>query len=141
MSDSGHLDRVGMAVSVICIIHCIAAPIVLFFLPAVATALISEESIVHQTLYGLIMVVALFSFIPGYRLHKKRLPLVLFGAGIAGLFFATFLVHDISGLGHAWESIFAIPSSAFIVAAHYFNHRSCNACGEHVHINHSCDDH
>ena len=137
--DSSRLDKVGMAVSALCIIHCLAAPVILFFVPAVATAIISEEAIVHQTLYGLIMIVALFSFIPGYRLHKKLLPLLLFGVGIAGLAFATFLAH---GIAHTLEPITAIPSSALIVAAHYFNHRSCqHACGEHTHINHSCEDH
>jgi hypothetical protein len=137
--DSSRLDKVGMAVSTLCIVHCLAAPVMLFFLPAVATALISEEAVVHQTLYGLILVVALFSFIPGYRLHKKLKPLLLFGGGVVGLAFATFLAHDIA---HVLEPIVAIPSSALIVAAHYYNHKSCkHACGEHTHINHSCDTH
>jgi hypothetical protein len=127
-----NLDYVGIAMSVLCIVHCVAGPLILFFLPAFATAFLTEEVFVHQVLFGLIILVAIFSFIPGYRLHKQRLPLGLFGAGLILLAFATFFAHDIS---HELEPAFAIIGSLFIVSAHYFNHKSCHhSCGEHTHI-------
>jgi len=132
VSENGRYDRIGIVMSILCILHCAAAPILLFFLPAVATAFLSEEAFVHRTLYGLILLVAVFSFIPGYRIHKRLKPFAFFFIGLGCLTFATFFAHDIS---HALEPVFAIVGSIFIVSAHYFNHKSCqHSCGEHTHI-------
>lgn len=147
---SSRLDKAGAIISILCIIHCAAMPLILLFLPALSTVFIQDEGVTHRILFVMVVLVAAFSFIPGYRLHRKPKPLLFFAAGIIGLAVATFLAHDgavfIESLTHhghdhdhtdihAWESVIAIPSSILIVLAHYYNHRSCqHKCSEHHHL-------
>lgn len=124
-------DITGMFLSGLCVIHCLALPLIVIFLPAITTAFIPDEGLVHGILFFLIIGVAGLAFIPGYRFHRKFQPLIWLSGGLMLLTFATFFAHD---FGHYLEPIFAIPGSICIIMAHYLNHKSCkHMCGEHQH--------
>lgn len=127
-------DKLGIFFSILCVIHCALAPMILFFIPAFSTLWATDEDNLHQILYGLILLTAVLAFIPGYRIHRKLKPLTLFIFGFCVLTVATFYVHEIN---HEYESYTAILGSIFLVGAHYQNHKSCKHCHEHQHID-SC---
>jgi chromate transport protein ChrA len=130
-------DTVGIILSILCIIHCVALPIIILLLPAIATAFIPDECWVHNILFFLIITVAVLAFVPGYRFHRRTKPLCWLACGVSILFFATFFAHD---LGHHFEPILAIVGSLCIITAHYLNHKSCKHCEKHQHsIKQLCD--
>jgi len=131
-------DKVGAAISGLCVIHCVLLPIGLLLLPALSTYLPLLETKVHLILLGLVLAAAGMSFIPGYRVHKHLLPLGLSTAGITSLIFAGTLVHDL--LGHRWEPPFAILGSLLLIVAHWVNHSKCKSCVTHT-SEHSCGRH
>ena len=81
------LDRLGIGASLLCAIHCIAAPFLLLLLPA-AGAVWSHPA-VHWILAVLVVPLALWVLINGYRKHGNKLTLYAAVAGtlliLAGL--------------------------------------------------------
>lgn len=68
------VDRVGVAASVICAIHCALAPILLLALPAFGRIWAHPGS--HILIALLVVPLAAFSIRKGYRSHRKRWILV-----------------------------------------------------------------
>jgi hypothetical protein len=123
-------DFWGMLISVVCVIHCLAIPIILLLFPLLSRELLPQEDMTHAILLGFILGVGGIAFITGYRVHGQWRPVAWLVAGLGLAVFATFFVHD--KLGHTWEPIFAIGGSLCLARAHYLNHQ-CKKC-EHVHV-------
>jgi uncharacterized membrane protein YdjX (TVP38/TMEM64 family) len=125
-------DTAGILVSILCIIHCVALPLLVIFLPALSTAFLPEEALVHKVLFCMIIAVAALAFVPGYTFHKQIKPLFWLAVGLLLLIFATFFAHEL--LGHQSEPILAISGSLAVITAHYLNHKSCkHKCNSHQH--------
>lgn len=122
-------DFVGALTSFLCIIHCVSLPLLIVFVPSMASYF-SDEGVAHYMLYSVAIVAALLSIAPGYRMHLKKAPLIWLGAGLASLGLATF-AHDY--LGHDYEPFIAVFGSLLIIRAHYLNHKLCHHCHEHNH--------
>jgi hypothetical protein len=118
-------DLWGMAISAICILHCLAVPIFLLVFPAFGREFLPREDFTHAILLAFILGVAGLAFISGYRLHGKWQPVAWLIVGLMLVFFATFFVHD--HMGHNWEPVFAIAGSLSLIRAHYLNH-NCKKC-------------
>jgi hypothetical protein len=125
-------DLWGVVISALCVIHCIAVPVVLILFPAIGLNFFPEEDITHVVLLAFILGVAGIAFISGYRVHGQSGPVVWLVAGLALVLFATFFVHNF--MGHGWEPVFAIAGSLCLIRAHYLNHK-CKKC-EHEHKHH-----
>lgn len=68
------LDRLGISASLLCVVHCLAAPFLLLLLPA-AGAIWAHPS-VHWVLALLVVPLALWVLFNGYRKHGNRLTLI-----------------------------------------------------------------
>lgn len=126
-------DKIGTGLSLLCVLHCTAVPLLLLLAPTAATHFLPDDDLTHQLLICGVVISALFAFLPGYRLHRQRSPLLAFGMGFVILAFATFGLH---ALDYHWlESPIAIFGSLWIILAHYLNHKACGAkhCEEHCH--------
>ncbi len=81
------LDRVGIGASVLCAIHCVAAPFLLLLLPTAGS--IWSHPAVHWLLAALVVPLALWVLYKGYRKHGKKLTLYAASLGavliVAGL--------------------------------------------------------
>ena len=73
-------DRMGVAASVLCAIHCALAPILLLALPSFGRIWAHPAS--HVLVAIFVVPLAIFSIRKGYRTHKKRWILVSASAGI-----------------------------------------------------------
>lgn len=116
-------DYVGMAVSILCVIHCLLLPVAIFVLPSLVSHL-WEEDTVHIVLAVFVIVSAALAFGPSYLQHRNKRPLKWMFAGLALVLFATFAVHDV--LGHEWEAPFSVIGGLMLVRAHWINRRGCN---------------
>lgn len=121
-----------MFISAVCVVHCMAVPIVILLFPAIGLELFPREDVTHVVLLAFILGVAGLAFIGGYRIHGKWQPVAWMIAGLVLVVFSTFFVHRI--LGHIWEPGFAIIGSLCLIRAHYLNHH-CKKC-DHEHIKH-----
>jgi peptidoglycan/LPS O-acetylase OafA/YrhL len=121
-------DWAGVAISALCILHCLAVPIVLIAFPVLGAKLIPDEDMTHAVLLAFILGVAGFAFVSGYRVHGQKKPVIWMLAGVAIITYATFFAHD--QVGHFWEPVIAIIGSLALIRAHILNHR-CKTCEIH----------
>ena len=81
------LDRIGISASLLCAVHCIAAPFMLLLLPAAGS--VWSHPAVHWVLAVLVVPLALWVLYNGYRKHGNRLTLIAASLGalliVAGL--------------------------------------------------------
>lgn len=121
------VDWLGQALSVVCLVHCAATPLVLALLPA-ATGVVAGW---HPVLWGLVVVAAAVAFVPGYRHHRRRDVLLWAALGISLL-----------ALGAFWESalawaevVLSMAGASAMLYAHWRNRQliACCAPGEHAH--------
>lgn len=116
-------DTLGQALSALCLVHCMATPLVLSLLPAAASVLGGF----HPVLLAGVAAVAVWAFVPGYRRHRRAQPALLALAGIALLALATLVFH-----GQVWDAVFSVAGAAVMMVAHWRNRvlqRTCCAHG------------
>lgn len=76
------LDRFGMVMSFLCLIHCLGTPFLILIFPALTEAH-GLESWLHGLLAAILIPVALLAVTQGYPHHKKKIVAMLAGAGAA----------------------------------------------------------
>ena len=124
-------DGAGIAASALCLVHCLASPLLL----VVGSALpfgSETDHLIHMGLLAFVVPVSGYALITGFRHHGLRLPITLGTLGVAGLVVAATLLHD--AVGHDAERWVTIASSVILATGHVQNYRGCRAhdC-EHTH--------
>lgn len=100
-------DKLGMCVSAICMVHCLAIPILLLFgLDAVLLVVDQEwlELLIIVFTFG----VGVISFLSGFVRHKQHFIPVLFIAGFL-------LIVNGEAVSHMWVSLLLSVSGAIII--------------------------
>ena len=115
-------DKAAISLSIICIIHCLALPLIVVLLP-VLTALNLQDEAVHWWMLGAVVPTSLYALTMGCKKHKDYTVMVLGVVGLVILVITTFLGHDL--LGEAGESIFTTLGALIIAGGHLINHRLC----------------
>lgn len=111
-------DRLGMATSLICAIHCALLPLIFTSLPLFGADII-HNVFFEWAMIALAFVIGVYSLSHGYMRHQHSLlPLGLFSAG-----FLLLVAKEIFG---KHEVILLIPAVALIITAHYLNYRLCH---------------
>jgi hypothetical protein len=121
-------DRIGMGLSILCAVHCLATPLVILSLPILARYYLVHP-LFHFLLAGVIIPVGLIAFVAGLRHHRNWWVLVL---GIPGLVLVTgvpYLVHVQNF--NLNEPLMMVLGSLSLVMAHLLNRRSCLSCDIH----------
>ena len=122
------MDKLGVILSVGCMIHCMLMPILIPLLPAFGF-MFSHNYWIHLVLAGVISTVAVIALILGRRKHGKDEPLVIARAGIIMLFAMAFC--EYLGKQSIIITFITIFGSLLIAFAHYLNHRYLCACKHH----------
>ena len=74
-------DYMGIVASVACAIHCAAMPFVIGFLPALGLSFLADEAF-HKWMAGACFLIALASFLPGWRRHGRLFPAAIATTGL-----------------------------------------------------------
>jgi hypothetical protein len=127
----GGLDGVGLLLSAVCVIHCLATPLLVSLLPLAFW--IKDETAFHFWLAAILIPVGLIAFVRGYQKHLHASVLTGGFAGFALLILGIFWPqehHD-----HARFTVnvfFTISGSLVLVVSHWKNWRysRCLACAE-----------
>lgn len=120
-------DRVGIVLSSLCAIHCLATPILILTLPVLGEFFHAEW--VHLLMAIAILPVGLFAFWSGYKHHRQKSVLIMGVVGLAMICAASVLPHEwVEVMEH---DVVTIAGSLLLVAAHILNRRAC-LCHKHA---------
>lgn len=110
-------DKLGIAASVACAIHCAVMPLFISSLPLFGINLINNKGF-EFFMIGVAAVLGIMALRHGFRLHHHRyIPMILF---LGGIFFL--IAKEWVGNHPLWMVIAAV---LLIVSAHILNYRLC----------------
>ena len=122
------LDKLGMAISSVCAVHCALAPILITVAPLVGLGFIFDEK--FETIIILVSLgLAFLSLVWGfYKEHRKFEPLYLLLLGACFIYLSRLETIALP------EPLLMFCGGLSIAASHFINMKLCNHC-------HSCEDH
>jgi MerC mercury resistance protein len=121
------LDYAGTSVSWLCMVHCLAMPLLVSFLPIFGLSFLADE-ITELAIIGCSVCLAIISFLPSYfKQHRKLNPMLLFIGGISMVILSHLLFEE----NLAGKVIFLLFGASGITTAHLLNHSYCKSCDAH----------
>ena len=117
-TDSGRtdlLDRAAMGVSMACMAHCLALPLMLTFAPTLLPA-VWDDVVIHLVALGLALPLALVAILMRFRETRDTLTLALAGCGLAGMAVGIAL-HEAPPL----DFVFTFAGAGALGVAHFRN--------------------
>lgn len=117
-------DYAGMAASALCLVHCLAMPLLLAAFPLLGLG--GDHHALHDALLLGVTVPVLLALVPGYLKHRDPVALSLGVAGLLSFLVAVFLLGP--RVGEMAETAGAVLSSVLLLGAHVRNHRYCKDC-------------
>jgi len=118
-------DYIGIGLSLLCLIHCLAFPVLISFAPAMLRGLPGDD-VTHRSLAVAIAFVGFLAFRSGYRVHRRRWVLAGFVTGLLLVSVAAILGDAvITGYG---EAAITVSGSLLLVTAHLVNRSFCRSC-------------
>lgn len=82
-------DWLGIVASVGCAIHCAAMPFVIAYLPALGLSFLADEAF-HKWMFVVCMGIGLAAFFPGWKLHRRLVPIAIATVGLTMIGTAAF---------------------------------------------------
>lgn len=114
---SDWLERAALGASMLCLVHCLALPLLIAALPALSSMLNVPESI-HLWILAFAIPTSAVAFVSGRSHHGARYPLVL---GMSGL--SLLAIGAIAFGATAGETPITVCGSLALAAAHFANWR------------------
>jgi hypothetical protein len=126
---SRFLDRIAIALSTICIVHCLAMPVLVAVLPIAAVAFGSDGHF-HALMLWLVVPTSVLAFSLGFRVHHLAGVVALGMAAVAVLALVALWGHD------AWEPTVEVAvnvgASLALASAHWLNFREVRRLHRHA---------
>ena len=115
-------DKFAIALSSLCVIHCLATPLILIILPSLGALVADSHELFHQVILFFVLPIGVLALLAGYRHHHNRTILLIGLAGLGLLLIAAFFGHDY--FGETGETALTIFASLIIATAHLRNFQS-----------------
>lgn len=117
------LDSLGILASAVCMIHCLAVPVLFTMLPSFAVHhhAHGEQDLTHILLAGWVVLFCLFAIVPGYLKHGHRKVLISMMLGLTAVLIATF--HGQIGLAEAVEIPLITLGNLVVISTHIWNRK------------------
>lgn len=113
------LDRVAIALSGLCVVHCLAAPMLLALMSAAGGML--DDPVIHEVGLALAIAFGAVALGRGALAHRRLAPLVIGAAGAGLMAVALAMPHGAS------ETAWTVAGVALLATAHVMNRRCCAA--------------
>ncbi len=120
------LDAVAMGISALCVIHCLATPVLVVLFPIFGGTLFADHDF-HALLLLLVLPTSTLALYLGYRRHHAPRALRLGVLGMAILILAAVLGPDV--LGSVAERVTTSVGGGVLALAHFINLRHCRKAG------------
>lgn len=130
------LDKIGLAASVICAIHCAILPLVISVLPLIGMGFMAH-GIFDWVMVAIAGIVGYISLIRGHKTHKKHTAICFFVPGIFMVLVSLFIFGHMqqcgSCSGHHHDefpihSILMALGGILIAVSHFINIKLCKSC-------------
>ena len=115
------IDQVGAGLSLVCAVHCLAAPLLLSLLPFVGLNFLANES-VETLLLGTSLVLAVGSLCWSFRIHHQYRTLLLLGAALL------LIVGGRLSPEETAEVVCVVLGAGLLAGGHLLNRHLCKAC-------------
>ena len=125
-------DNTAIGLSLLCMLHCLAFPLLLVILPNVAALQLDNEAF-HLWMVLAVIPISAYALTMGCKQHKHYHIFTLGLVGLGCLVLAIVLGESL--LGEVWEKILTSIGALIITYGHYKNYRLCQlkencACSE-----------
>lgn len=124
LPDSQLLDRTAIGLSALCLVHCLALPLLLALAPPLAALPVADEHF-HLWLVYLVLPTSLLALFLGCRQHRRWTVLAWGLSGVGVLLLAALLGHDV--LGEAREKALTVLGAVLVAIGHGLNFRLCRS--------------
>nr|WP_241664470.1 MerC domain-containing protein [Ningiella ruwaisensis] len=114
-------DKTAVALSFVCVLHCIALPLVLLALPSISGLLVLDDERFHLWLVFIVIPISIFALISGFLHHKRTSVFFVSALGMLMLIAAALFGHDY--LGEKGEVGLTLFGSILIAVGHLRNLR------------------
>jgi hypothetical protein len=125
---SRYFDRIAIALSTVCIVHCLAMPFVIALLP-VAALTVGSDGHFHSLMLWFVVPTSVLGFGLGVRAHWRFDSLVLGAIAIAVLAAAALTGHD--NWDPSIETLVNVGASVLLAVAHWRNFREVQRAHQH----------
>jgi membrane protein insertase Oxa1/YidC/SpoIIIJ len=112
------LDKIGIGLSSLCLIHCLIFPVLLIFFPIINVTNFIDEKYFHLILVTLVIPTALISLLIGCLKHRNFWVMLPAAFGL-GFLLTGILVHDI-------EKIATVIGGVLLAFSHWKNYKLCH---------------
>lgn len=114
-------DKTAIGLSLLCLVHCLALPVIFMLLPTFAGITFFTDESFHRWMLYAVIPVSSAALLIGYSHHKKLQTLLIGLLGIIILVVAVSLGHDI--LGRMGEVVLTVAGSLAMTLGHIVNYR------------------
>ncbi len=115
-------DKIAISLSLLCVIHCLASPLIIVMLPSLMALQFDDEAF-HLWMVLAVIPTSVYALTMGCKQHKRYR---LLAVGLFGLFFLLLAVLiGESIIDEFWEKAFTVIGAATIALGHYWNYHLC----------------
>jgi hypothetical protein len=118
------LDRAAIGLSMLCLVHCLALPVLLVLIPPLAALPFAGESF-HLILVFMVLPTSIVALFLGCRRHRDWSVLALGSCGVGVLLVAALLGPGL--LGEGGEKLVTVIGSILVAVSHVLNFRLCRS--------------
>jgi hypothetical protein len=129
MAVSRHFDQVAIVLSTICIVHCLAVPVIVAVLPVAAVSF-GDDAHFHGLMLWLVVPTSVAGFGLGYRVHRRAGIVLAGAAGVLALIAAATWGH--TAWSDAAEVAGSLAGSTVLAIAHWMNFREVRRRHRHA---------
>lgn len=112
---------IGVSASLLCLVHCMALPIILVAFPAFTNLDLSSVDTFWEFIFIGLSIISVYTILQMHRTHKRftaALPLAFLGV----------ILLIVASFNHGHNFSFLLPAgSIMILVAHVINFKMCNA--------------
>ncbi len=112
------LDSAAAALSGLCLLHCLALPVLIAVLPFLGQF---GEGHFHVQVLVVVLPVSIFAFALGFRRHRSKSVVAWGGIGMVLLVLGGTVAHNSYGI--VADRTVTICAALILAVAHYFNNR------------------
>jgi hypothetical protein len=116
-------DKLGIAASIACAIHCAVLPLIMTSLPILGINIINNFWF-EIAMITLALGIGIYSLTHGFKQHHHQVfPILIFSVGM--------LLLILKQVFHQYQTWLLIPAVCLIITAHLINYKQCrvtNAC-------------
>lgn len=115
-------DKLAIGLSWLCVMHCLALPIILILLPSLTVLGLEDESF-HFWMLVAVLPTSLYALFIGCKQHQQHRLLAVGLGGLLVLLLAFFFGHD--WLGEYGEKGLTVVGAMMVAYSHRRNYRLC----------------